>query len=186
MTTATTPVDNGVDIDFLRGARDLLAEQPEVAQFTWRVTNSWVKGTHSRTTALSYFGLGEEHDHRVEFAFDGDHPETFMSEDNGATPTEMVLVALAGCLTAGVASVASQRDIQLHSVTASVEADMDVRGVMGVDRDIRNGFSAVRVTYSIDADATPDEIRAVVAQSQKRSAVFDIVTNPTNVAVEVS
>jgi uncharacterized OsmC-like protein len=186
MTTTTTPVDNGVDIAFLRGARDLLAEQPEVAQFKWRVTNTWVKGTHSRTTALSYYGLGEEQNHRVEFTFDGDHPEPFMSEDNGATPTEIVLVALASCLTAGVASVATQRDIQLRSVTASLEADMDVRGVMGVDSDVRNGFSGVRVTYSIDADATPDEIRAIVGQSQKRSAVFDIITNPTNVTVEVS
>ena len=62
---------------------------------------------------------------------------------------------------------------------------MDLQGILGIDSDVRNGFDGIKVTYEIDADATPDEIRALVAQSQKRSAVFDIVTNPTNVTVEV-
>lgn len=186
MTTTTAPVDNGVDAAFLISAREMLTEQPEGAKFQWRVTNTWVRGTHSRSTANGYFGLGDEQTHRVEFTFDGDHPELFASEDNGATPTEIVLVALASCLTAGVASVAQYRDIQLHSVTATVEGDMDVRGVLGMDPDVRNGFGGIRVTYHIDADATPEEIEAVVAQSQKRSAVFDIITNPTNVTVSVA
>jgi uncharacterized OsmC-like protein len=186
MSTTTAPVDNGVDIEFLRGAREALTAEPEGAKFKWRVANTWVRGTHSRSTCKSYFGLGEEQSHREEFAFDGDHPELFASEDRGATPTEIVLAALASCLTAGVASVAQHRDIQLRSVSATLEADMDVRGVLGVDSDVRNGFSNVRVTYSVDADATPAEIEALVAQAQKRSAVFDIVTNPTNVVVAVA
>lgn len=185
MSTIATPVDNGVDVEFLRSAREMLTAEPEGAKFQWRVSNTWVRGTHSRSTCSSYFGLGEEQSHKQEFSFDGDHPELFASEDHGATPTEIVLAALASCLTAGVASVAQHRGIQLHRVSATLEADMDVRGVLGVDSDVRNGFSNVKVTYSIDADATPDEIAAIVAQSQKRSAVFDIVTNPTNVAVEV-
>jgi uncharacterized OsmC-like protein len=185
MTTTTAPVDNGVDVDFLRQAREMLTAEPEGAKFQWRVSNTWVRGTHSRSSCKGYFGLGAEQSHRSEFTFDADHPELFASEDNGATPTEIVLAALAGCLTAGVASVAQYRDIQLRSVTATVTGDADVRGVLGVDTDVRNGFSNITVTYDIDADASPDEIKALVAQSQKRSAVFDIVTNPTNVTVEV-
>ena len=185
MTTATIPVDNGVDVEFLRSAREALTAEPEGAEFQWRVTNTWVNGTHSTTTSIDYFGLGEEQAHRQQFSFDADHPETFSSEDNGVTPTEFVLVALASCLTAGIASVAQHREIQLRSVIAEVEGDIDVRGVLGADADVRNGFSAIRVTYSIDADATPAEIEALVAQSQKRSAVYDIVTNPTNVKVKV-
>jgi uncharacterized OsmC-like protein len=186
MTTTATPVDNGVDVEFLRSAREMLTAEPDGAKFQWRVTNTWVNGTHSRSAAHGYFGLGEEQSHRTEFSFDGDHPELFASEDNGATPTEIVLVALASCLTAGVASVAQHRDIQLRSVTATLHGDMDVRGVLGVETDVRNGFSGITVTYTIDADATPDEIAALVAQSQKRSAVYDIITNPTNVTVEVA
>jgi uncharacterized OsmC-like protein len=101
------------------------------------------------------------------------------------TPVEYVLVALASCLTAGVAAVAQNREIQLHSVTATIEGGMDVRGILGVDSDVRNGFSDIKVTYSIDADASVADIKALVAQSQKRSAVYDIITNPTNVSVEV-
>jgi len=186
MTTISTPVDNGVDIEFLRGAREQLAEEPEGAKFTWRVTNTWVRGTHSQTTARGFFGLGEEQDRPQAFHFDADHPEVFSADDNGATPTELLLAALASCLTAGVATVAQNRDIQLRSVSATLEGDMDVRGVLGADTDVRNGYSHIRVTYAIDADASAADIEALVAQSQKRSAVYDIVTNPTNVTVRVA
>jgi uncharacterized OsmC-like protein len=186
MSATTTPVDNGVDIDFLRQAREALTAEPAGAAFTWRVSNTWVRGTHSQTTARGFFGLGEEQDRPQTFHFEADHPEVFSAEDKGATPTEIVLAALASCLTAGVATVAQNRDIQLRSVTATLEADMDVRGVLGIDSDVRNGFGGVRVTYSIDADASAADIEALVAQSQKRSAVFDIITNPTTVTVEVA
>jgi uncharacterized OsmC-like protein len=185
VTSTDTPVDNGVNVEFLLTARDALATQPEGANFKWRVSNSWVKGTHSSSTVQGFFGLGEEQRHRSQFQFEGDHPELFSSEDEGATPVELLLVSLASCLTAGVAAVAQNREIQLRSVTATLEGDMDIRGILGVDPEVRNGFNQIRVTYSIDADASPDDIRALVAQSQKRSAVYDIVTNPTNVIVEV-
>ena len=112
--------------------------------------------------------------------------ETFAAEDNGATPVEIVLVSLASCLTAGIAAVAQHRDIQLHSCTATIEGGMDIQGILGIDAEVRNGFNGIRVHYDIDADATADEISALVAQSQKRSAVYDIVTNPTNVTVDVN
>ena len=186
MTNTATPVDNGVNVEFLTTARDMLADQPEGAQFKWRVSNSWVKGTHSRSTVENFFGLGEEQKHHTKFVYDGDHPEVFSSEDVGPTPVELLLASLAGCLTAGVAAVAQNREIQLRSVTASLEGDMDVRGILGADPDVRNGFSQIKVSYKIDADASPDDIKALVAQSQKRSAVYDIVTNPTRVVVEVA
>jgi uncharacterized OsmC-like protein len=186
VTSTASPTDNGVNVDFLLQARELLTAQPEAADFKWRVTNEWVNGTHSRSSVQGFFGLGAEQSHRQEFVFDGDHPELFSSEDEGATPVEVLLVALAGCLTAGVAAVAQNREIQLRSVAATIEGDMDVRGILGVDPEVRNGFSNIKVTYNIDADASPEDIKALVAQSQKRSAVYDIVTNPTNVTVEVA
>jgi uncharacterized OsmC-like protein len=185
MTSTSTPVDNGVNVDFLLTARNMVGEQPEGAQFVWRASKTWVKGTHSRSSVSGFFGLGEEQKHRTEFVFDGDHPELFSSEDEGPTPVELLLVSLASCLTAGVAAVAQNREIQLRSVTATLEGDMDVRGILGADPEVRNGFSHIRVKYNIDADASPEDIKALVAQSQKRSAVFDVVTNPTSVTVEV-
>ena len=186
MAQTATPVDNGVNVEALLGAREALTAAPQAAAFKWRASCKWVNGTHSASTVKSFFGLGEEQSHKTEFTFDADHPELFASEDNGMTPVEYVLVGLASCLTAGIAAVAQNREIQLKSVEASLEGDMDVRGILGMDSDVRNGFSGIKVTYKIDADASPEDIKALVAQSQKRSAVYDIITNPTNVKVEVA
>ncbi len=181
----TTIVDNGVNVEALLGARQALTDTPEAAQFKWRATCSWVRGTHSQSSVEKFFGLGTEQSHKTEFKYDADHPAIFASEDIGATPVEYVLVGLASCLTAGIAAVAQNRKIQLRSVKATLEAGMDLQGILGIDSDVRNGFSGIKVVYDIDADATREEINALVAQSQRRSAVFDIVTNPTNVTVEV-
>jgi len=186
MSTSESTVDNGVNVAALLGAREALSDAPDAAQFTWRATCEWKNGTHSRSTVDGFFGLGEEHQRKTAFTFDADHPECFASEDLGASPVEIVLVGLASCLTAGVAAVAQHRDIQLRSVKATLEGGMNIQGILGIDADVRNGFDGIRVHYDIDADATPDEIKALVAQSQKRSAVYDIVTNPTNVTVDVN
>jgi uncharacterized OsmC-like protein len=183
MTTPSTAVDNGVNVQALLGAREALGQTPEAARFRWRATSQWMRGTHTRSTIDGFFGLGGEQTHRRPFNFETDHPEIFASEDQGATPVEMVLVGLAGCLSAGVAAVAQRRNIQLRSVTATLEAGMDIQGILGMDESVRNGFDGVRVHFDIDADATPEQIAALVAQSQKRSAVFDIMTNPTDVHV---
>ena len=183
--TTEKPVDNGVNVEALFGAREALTKAPEAAKFKWRATCEWVKGTQSRSTVDGFYGLGAEQKHKSTFTFDSDHPEVFASEDTGATPVEIVLAGLAGCLTAGIAAVAQARKIQLNSVTATLEAGMDIRGILGADEDVRNGFDGIKVIYKIDADASPDDIKAIVAQSQKRSAVYDIITNPTNVTVEV-
>lgn len=185
MNTTAVQVNNGVNVEALLSARQALTEAPEAARFTWRATCSWVNGTHSRSKVQGFFGLGAEQSHKTEFSYDADHPEIFAAEDNGATPVEYVLVALASCLTAGVASVAQNRGIQLRSVKATLEAGMDLQGILGIDSEVRNGFDGIKVVFDIDADASKEDIAALVAQSQKRSAVFDIVTNPTNVAVTV-
>jgi len=185
LTTQSKPVDNGVNVGALLEARKALTEAPEGAQFKWRARCEWVKGTHSRSTVEEFHGLGEKQKHRTTFTFEADHPEVFASEDHGATPVEIVLAGLASCLTAGIASVAQHRGIQLHSVAATIEGDMDLQGILGIDDEVRNGFKGIRVSYDIDADASREDIEALVAQSQKRSAVYDIVTNPTNVTVAV-
>ena len=180
-----TTVDNGVNVQALLEAREALAGAPEAAKFTWRASSKWQDGVYSRTTIQNYFGLGEEQSHKTEAVFDADHPEVFAAEDRGITPIEYILVGLASCLTAGVAAVAQNRGIQLRSVEATVEGNHDIRGILG-DADVRNGYNDIKVTFDIDADASQQEIEALVAQSQKRSAVFDALTNPTEVTVAVA
>jgi uncharacterized OsmC-like protein len=186
MSISERQVNNGVNVQALLDARKALSDTPEAAKFQWRASCKWINGTHSHSSIRNFFGLGGEQKHRTEFSFDADHPEIFASEDKGPTPVEYVLVGLTSCLTAGIAAVAQNRGIQLRSVAATIEGSMDMQGILGIDQDVRNGFDGIKVKYQIDADATPDEIKALVAQSQKRSAVFDIITNPTSVSVEVN
>src|SRR5215471_948911 len=174
---AEANINNGVNIDALLAAREALKNAPEAANFTWRASCKWRNGTHATSTVQGFHGLGDEQRHKTEFSF--------ASEDQGATPVELVLVGLASCLTAGVATVAQNRGIQLRSVEAKLEGKMNLYGILGIDEDVRNGYDDIKVTFRIDADASKKDIEALVAQSQKRSAVFDIVTNPTNVTVEV-
>ncbi|SLN31783.1 OsmC-like protein [Roseovarius litorisediminis] len=178
--------NNGVDTEALMGARGAFEQMPEAAAFTFRSDCSWIEGTYSTNNLNGYFGLGQEHARKKTYTIESDHPEVFHAADRAPTPPEIVLAALASCLTGGVASVAQHRGIQLNSVNVIVEGDVDVRGILGMDPDIRNGFSAIRATFDIDADASAEDIAALVSQSQKRSAVFDILTNPTNVHVSVA
>lgn len=176
---------NGVNVEALLGARAAVTETPEAGQFVWRAQCKWVDGVHSRSTVEGFFGLGEDQQRKAPHTIDADHPEQFAAMDMGPTPAEIALSALASCLTAGVAAVAQNRGVQLNSVQATVEGDMDVAGILGADPDVRNGFTAIRIAFEIDADATAQEIAGLVAQSQKRSAVFDVITNPTSVHVTV-
>lgn len=185
-TTTTSEFQNGVDVASILGAREALTEAPQAAAFQWKAESEWVSGTHTKTTIEKFFGLGDEQSHNETFTYSTDHPEIFASEDHGPTPVEMVLVGLAGCLGAGIATVATNRGVDLRSVKATVTGDMDLQGILGIDRDVRNGYSTIDVQYEIDADASREDIEAIVAQSQKRSAVFDALTNPTVVSVKVA
>src|SRR6202451_4422678 len=185
-TQAMTTVTNGVSVQALLDAREVLKGAPEAAQFTWRASAKWQSGVHSTIKVQSFFGLGQEQNHKQEWTFEADHPEVFAAQDDGITPIEYLLVGLASCLTGGKASVAENRGIQLRSVEATVEGSHDIRGILGVDSDVRNGYNDIKVTFDIDADASEQDIEALVAQSQKRSAVFDALTNPTEVTVTVA
>ena len=179
------PQKNGVNVEAILEARSALADAPEAAQFKWRAHCEWIDGVHTRFSIEDFYGLGEEQKHDRVFSIDADHPPQFAAPDNGATPVEIVLGALASCLMGGLASVAENRGIKLHSAKASVEGDMDLAGILGIDADVRNGFRSIRVRFDIDADASDEDIAALVAQAQKRSAVFDIITNPGHVHVSV-
>ena len=162
-TTTSTPIENGVNVEALLGVRSALAETPEIAQFQWRSSVTWENGTHSRSEVESFYGFADEQTHHQSFALDADHPLQFAAQDKGPTPVEYVLVGLGACLTAGVAAVAQQRQVQLRSVKATLSADMDLHGILGADPEVRNGFSGVRVDYQIDADASAQDIEALVA-----------------------
>jgi len=186
MTTTESPARNGVDTATLFATINAVKEQRDLARFQFRATNTWMSGTHSRSSISSFYGAGQEMAHVTTFDFDADHPVVLTGKDNGPTPVEFMLVGLAGCLTAGLANIAAARGVTLHSVESTVEGDIDLQGILGLSREVRNGYQQIRVSFRIDADASPEKIRELVAQSQARSAVFDIITNQVPVTIAVT
>jgi uncharacterized OsmC-like protein len=185
--TITEPTAvNGVDVASLFGTIDVVRNQPALADFTFRATNQWVAGTHSRTTMTTFTGAGGDHQHKATYAVDGDHPAVLVGADEGPTPVEFLLHALATCLTAGIANIAAARGVELRSVTSTIEGDIDLQGILGISREVRNGYRSMRVHFDIDSPAPRADVEAVVAQSQARSAVLDVLTNGTVVDVTVS
>jgi len=183
MTTTTTR--NGVNTEALFGALDAVRAMPEAAKFQFRATNRWVSGTHSRGTIDGFFGLGAEQAHKQVSTFDADHPEQLVGADQGPTPAEYLLHALAACITAGIGNIAAARGIDLRRVESTVAGDIDLMGLLGLDPEVRNGYQAIEVQVRIEGDASADDLRSVVERSVARSAVFDVLTNGTSVAVTV-
>lgn len=188
MTITESPaVHNGVDTETLFATIGAVRAQPEAAQFRFRAANRWVSGTHSRSHVQGFFGVGQEDTSRAEpFVLDADHPTVLVGRDQGPSPVEYLLHALAACLTAGVGNIASARGVALHSVTSVVEGDIDLQGILGLDPAVRNGFQAIRVEFAIHADADEATIAAIVEQAVARSAVYDVLTNGTSVDVGVA
>lgn len=183
--TMTEPARNGVDVETLFATIGAVKAQPELAGFTFRAANTWVDGTHSRTTFGTFTGAGGDHEHKATYSVGGDHPAVLTGADEAPTPVEYLLHAIACCLTAGIANVAAARGVELRSVTSTIEGDIDLRGILGLSDDVRNGYRGIRVHFAIDSPAPDEDVRAVVAQSQARSAVFDVLTNGTSVEVTV-
>jgi uncharacterized OsmC-like protein len=181
----TTKMRNGVNVEGLFGALDAVKAQPQAAKFQFRATNTWISGTHSKSTIHGFFGLGAEQTHRTSHSFHADHPEQLVGTDQAPTPVEYLLHALAACITAGIGNVAAARGIDLHRVESTVSGDIDLVGLLGIDETVRNGYQGIEVRLRIEGDASADELRRVVARSVARSAVFDVLTKGTAVDVTV-
>lgn len=183
MTTIENTMRNGVDVSTLFATLDAVREQPEAAQFKFRVTNRWVSGTHSMGTINGFYGVGMEQERPHTFTVETDHPKVLVGGDNAPTPAELLLAALAGCLTAGIGNIAAARGVELSEVESTIEGDIDLNGILGLSDEVRNGFQDIRVTFRIRGDAPDEKLRQIVEQSRARSAVFDVLTNGTNVSV---
>jgi uncharacterized OsmC-like protein len=176
---------NGVDTKTLFATINVVKGQPELAQFQFRASNRWISGTHNRTTINGYFGAGQEHVRATDHRYDADHPPVLTGADQGPTPVEFLLHALAACLTGGLVNIAAARGIPLTEVTSTVEGDIDLRGILGLDDEVRNGYQGIRVSFELRGDARPEQLAALVEQSRKRSAVWDVLTNGVPVTIDV-
>lgn len=183
---ATRAPLNGVDVATLFATLDAIKGQNDIATFQFRAENTWLSGAHSQSRIHGFYGAGQELVHKTETVVDADHPVVLTGADNAPTPVEYLLHALAGCLTAGIANIAAARGVTLTKVTSTVEGDIDLLGILGLsDGSVRNGYQDIRVTFHIEGDADDETLRGIVEQSRRRSAVYDVITNPTPVTVTV-
>lgn len=178
---------NGVDTPTLFATINAVADQPELARCQFRATNRWQSGTHSRTRIESFFGAGGEHSHVTDFVLDADHPQVLVGADKGPLPIEYLLVGLTSCLMSGVANISAARGVTLTEVECRIEGDIDLRGILGLSDEVRNGYQNLRVSFKIKGDAPPEKLQQIVEQSRKRSAVYDVLTNgvPVEISTEV-
>jgi len=177
---------NGVDTATLFATLDAVKGQPEIAKFQFRASNTWLSGTHNRSTISGFYGAGQEMEHRQVTTVDADHPAALVAEDHAPSPVEYLLHAIAACLTAGIANVAAVRGVDLTKVTSTVEGDIDLLGILGLsDGSVRNGYQQIKVTFHIEGDADDATLRRIVEQSRNRSAVYDVLTNGTPVHIDV-
>ena len=185
-TRSARPARNGVDVPTLFATLDAVKAQPQIADFQFRATNEWISGTHNRSTIQGFYGAGQEDTSRtVPFTYDADHPAVLVGRNNGPTPVEFLLHAIAACLTSGLANIAAARGITLRRVHSTVEGDIDLMGILGLDPEVRNGYRQIRVSFEVEGDATAEELRGLVEQSRRRSAVYDVLVNGTDVVVDV-
>ncbi|MFC4785389.1 OsmC family protein [Nocardioides sp. MAHUQ-72] len=186
MTVTTSPQSrNGVDVATLFATLDAVKENPAIARFQFRARNSWQGGTHSRSEYSDFFGAMQEMEHRQVTVVESDHPQVLVGADHAPTPVEYLLHAIAGCLTSGIANVAAARGVTLTHVSSRVEGDIDLLGILGLSDSVRNGYEQIKVTFHVEGDADDATLREIVEQSRRRSAVYDALTNPTPVHVEV-
>jgi uncharacterized OsmC-like protein len=184
-TTISQPaIRNGVNTTTLFATLDAIKSDPELAKFQFRASNRWISGTHSQSTIQSFFGAKQEMAHAVPHAATADHPAILVGEDNGPTPVEFLLHALAACLTAGLANIAAARGVNLTEVSSTVEGDIDLLGILGLSNDVRNGYQQIKVSFVVKGD-DPDKLRQVVEQSRQRSAVYDVLTRGVPVSIDV-
>jgi uncharacterized OsmC-like protein len=177
---------NGVDVSALSKTVDAVKKNADIAKFRFRADNTWVNGGHNRTSIRDFYGAGaEDTSRKTPFILDSDEPQVLLGADRGPNPMEYVLTALAGCLTSYLVYHAAARGIAIEEVESHLEGDLDLRGFLGISEDVRNGYENIRVTFKIKADVTKEQLRELVQLAQKRSPVFDTISHPVPVSVEL-
>lgn len=167
---------NGVDREALRGTIAAVQAQPELAAFTFRLSNRWVDGGENRSMVDGFHGTCSEHRRAVPFELVNDEPPVLLSGDKGPNPVEHVLHALAGCLTTSLVYHAAARGMKVDAVRTRFEGDLDLRGFLGLSKEVRNGYREIRTIFEIEGDLSEAEKAELMAMGQRYSPVFDIVS----------
>jgi uncharacterized OsmC-like protein len=182
METTTQKIVNGVNVGDVENSVKAMKENPDIAQFKFRLHNKWIDGGYNQATIGNFYGANQENSHLQTFKWDADEPPLLAGKDRGANPVEHLLVALASCLTTTLIYHAAIRGIKINELESDLEGDIDLRGFLGLTNEVRRGYENIRVNFKVKTDA--ENIEKLKALS-KLSPVFDVTTKGTNVDVHI-
>jgi uncharacterized OsmC-like protein len=184
MKTTTTKLMNGLDTGQLFETVEHIKNQPELGKFRFRASNRWIDGTVNRSTIQGFYGAGREDDSRsVPFEYATDEPPILLGKNDAANTGEFLLHALAGCVTTTAVLHATARGIRIESISTELEGDVDLQGVLGLDDSVPVGFSQIRMTMTIAADCSAEELDELMEFAKGHSPIFNTVTRPVQVDV---
>jgi len=176
---------NGVNVDSLFKTVVAVKGNPEIAKFNFRAKNKWINGGNNRTTVNEFYGACQTHSRSTPFEYVKDEPPVLLGNDQGANPVEYALAALAGCLTTSLIYHAAAQGIQIDEVESTLKGDLDLQGFLGLSEMVRNGYERIDVSFKIKSDAPREKLRELVDLAQRRSPVFDMISNPTTIEVRL-
>lgn len=173
---------NGVNVDGLKATIEAVKSVPELAKFRFNVRNKWKDGGQNASVANEFFGAGQEQARSQPFVLEADEPVILLGKDSAANPVEYLLHALAACLTSAMVYHAAVRGVHIEAVESSIEGNLDARGLLDLDNNVRNGYQGIRVNFKIKADVPDEQLQSIAELGPKFSPVFDTVTNGVPVA----
>lgn len=182
--TSLTQEKNGIDVARLTDTIEAIQKDPALARFQFRATNTWLGGARSRTRIQHFHGAGGEDDSRAHpFVMEADEPPVLLGENTAPNAVETALHALASCLAVGFVYNAAARDIEVRSLKFELEGNLDLRGFLGLSTEVRAGYDDVRLSYTVDCDASAETVEELCAHVQNTSPILDLFRNPVDVSV---
>ncbi len=173
---------NGVSVDKLRQTVEVVKENPSLAQFRFRAKNRWENGSLNRSEIKDFYGVGQEDTTRTQaFVLTNDEAPVLLGRDKGPNPVEYLLNALAGCMTTTMVYHAALAGIDIDGIESELEGELDLRGLLQLDPNIRQGFSNVTVKFVVKSNATADLLKELAL----RSPVYDMIANPVPIKLTV-
>jgi uncharacterized OsmC-like protein len=176
---------NGVNVTKLVDTMDAIKNSPIISKFNFRAKGRWIDGGHNQTTINEFYGACQTHNRSRPFVYDEDEPPVLLGEDHGANAGEYALAALSSCLTTTLIYHAAAQGVTIDEVESTLSGDIDLQGYLGMSENVRNGYEKIKVTFKVKSEAPKEKIRELVELAQKRSPVFDIISNPTPVEVSL-
>ena len=176
---------NGLDTAQMYETISAIKKQPAIAKFQWRAKNEWIGGGENRSTIRDFYGACQEDTSRTEpFVFVNGEPPVLLGVNEGANRVEFLLHALAGCVTTTFVLHAAARGIRIEELSSSLEGDMNLHGLLGLDDSVFPGYEQIRIKMDIKADCPDEDLDNLLAFVQEHSPVCQSVCRPVPVIVE--